>query len=767
MANVHGNYGFNANSVFEKLDKYLNKKGSDLDKLSAEQLTSIFEATEKNEDGSINFNDFGVELMEELTQQDVESLDVEFLELLEEISAVDGEELKISADDVEIVGDLLTSYQKLEAAAQEPKAEETAEGDEQASANAEGVKTTTVTSPDGTVTTTVEQPDGTVTVTTTAPDGTVTTVVTNGSDDKDVNSENDTDAVPPEQTDDGKAVGNGNSTAETTPTTSTHECDHCGGDGVVNEAECFTDDARIKEDKDGNKYIEVEAWKAEDGGNDCLSRIIENCYDLEALGIEPYSEEYFALEKAIMDANPEIYGDENGEGGRPLLEGHDGERHSKIIHPGDKIVLPVYPETVDTVPSTGGTTSSSSPAPTAEAEPSHGDAIGGEPQAPQTESTLTEEQVKLFANQLNNAADRWGTNEEAFEQILKNENLNAADFVKIMNAYGEIADKSLIETIYDEFSGSTQNDYLKLLTESMAQMAGEGSQEAIELLCKEIYAATEGKIGTNDEVLQYFFDSASDEAILALVENYSKYNEGSDLLTALDKDLNDETYNKYVKRINDAITNVNGNNGAEGVVGATPEQVPPTDEAQPENVPEEKEEAPSTEETKALTPDEAKELVATLHDSFSKWGTDEEAVSAILDSSKYSSADILLIMDTYQEAYGKSLIDEIQEDFSGDAEKGHVDTMVKAMLSEVENGSEKAIEMISNEIYSATEDRWGTYEYLLESIFSNASNEALKAINENYSNYNEGTDLLTVLEKELNDKLFEQYKKQIEEAMKA
>ena len=82
MANVNGNYGFNANSVFEKLDKYLNKKGSDLDKLSAEQLTSIFESSEKNEDGSINFNDFGVELMEELTQQDVEALDVEFLELL-------------------------------------------------------------------------------------------------------------------------------------------------------------------------------------------------------------------------------------------------------------------------------------------------------------------------------------------------------------------------------------------------------------------------------------------------------------------------------------------------------------------------------------------------------------------------------------------------------------------------------------------------------------------------------------------------------------
>ena len=786
MANVNGNYGFNANSVFEKLDKYLNKKGSDLDKLSAEQLTSIFEASEKNEDGSINFNDFGVELMEELTQQDVEALDVEFLELLEEISAVDGEDLKISSKDVEIVGDLLGSYQKLEAAAQEPATVENS-ADKESKSN-DGVKTTTVTSPDGTVTTTVEAEDGTVTTTTTAPDGTVTTVVTNAATDKDTNGvasedgtntdntvapENTTeDAVAPENSpEDNKAVGN---PAETTPAVTTHACDHCGGDGVVNDAECFTEDARIKEDENGNKYINVEAWRAEDGGNDCLSRIIENCYDLKALGIEPYSEEYFALEKAIMDANPEIYGDENGEGGRPLLEGHDGERHSKVIHAGDKIILPVYPETAETAPvaenpeatapvePTATEQPTTSPEPTTPAATDPNKSVGGDPQAPITEGTLTPEQANAFAQQLLIASEGWGTNEGRFESILKNENLNAADIVNIMNAFGEISDKSLINTIYDEFSGKDQNEYLKIVTEAMGQMAGEGSPEAIELLCKEVFAATEGRIGTNDEVLKYFFESASDEAILALVENYSKFNEGSDLFRALDKDLNDETYNKYVDRINQAIIN-------QGSESSSAEDVPPTSGVPSTTVPPVEEEAPvegeegvdDVAEQQPITSAEAAQIADQLHESFSKWGTDEDFVNSILNSSNYSSADIMLIMQTYQTAFGKSLIEEVQEDFSGKAEKGLVDTMVNSMLTEVENGSIDAIEMISNEIYAATEDRWGTYEYLLESILANSSDETLKTISANYSNYNDGSNLLEVLKKELNKNLYAQFEERI------
>ena len=493
-----------------------------------------------------------------------------------------------------------------------------------------------------------------------------------------------------------------------------------------------------------------------------------------------------------MDANPEIYGDENGEGGRPLLEGHDGERHSKVIHAGDKIILPVYPETAETAPVdetpeatapvepttveppvTEDPTTSAEPTTPAATEPNK--AVGGEePQAPATEPTLSKEEVDLLAKQLKLASDGWGTNDERFADILKNENLNAADIVNIMNSFGEMSDKSLIKTIYDEFSGKDQNEYLKIVTEAMGQMAGEGSPEAIELLCNEIFAATEGKVGTNDEVLKYFFESASDEAILALVENYSKFNNGTDIFTALDKDLNDKTYNEYAKRITDAIIN----KGAESQVaedvpvdGEVPstEDVPATNEVPSTTVPPVAEETPAAgeegvnevAEKQPITSAEAAQLADQLHESFSKWGTDEDLVNSILNSSNYSSADIMLIMQTYQTAFGKSLIEEVQEDFSGKAEKGLVDTMVNSMLTEVENGSADAIEMISNEIYAATEDRWGTYEYLLESILANSSDEALKTISDNYSNYNDGSNLLEVLKKELNKNLYAQFEERI------
>lgn len=89
-------------------------------------------------------------------------------------------------------------------------------------------------------------------------------------------------------------------------------------------------DDRIKTDDKGQKYITVEKYRAQDkNGNNCLSRIINNCYDLKKMGIKLYSKEYHELEKQIMDANPEIYGTENSP-----------KRNSAIIHPGDKLILP-------------------------------------------------------------------------------------------------------------------------------------------------------------------------------------------------------------------------------------------------------------------------------------------------------------------------------------------------------------------------------------------------------------------------------------------
>ncbi len=99
------------------------------------------------------------------------------------------------------------------------------------------------------------------------------------------------------------------------------------------------DDDRILTDDDGNNYVEVEPWSTNSDDNNCLSRIIANSYDLEAMGIEMYSDEYYALEQAVMDANPDIYGTEDG-GWRTEVGGEG--RENAVLYTGDKIILPDF-----------------------------------------------------------------------------------------------------------------------------------------------------------------------------------------------------------------------------------------------------------------------------------------------------------------------------------------------------------------------------------------------------------------------------------------
>lgn len=115
---------------------------------------------------------------------------------------------------------------------------------------------------------------------------------------------------------------------------------------VDKTASLFKKDDRIKTDDKGNKYAEVTQWNDKYSENNCLYRIIDHSYDLDAMGI-PRDEKgypidtdpkYVALEKAIMNANPEIYGNENG-GWNPPPNGLTGRRNA-TINPGDKIVLP-------------------------------------------------------------------------------------------------------------------------------------------------------------------------------------------------------------------------------------------------------------------------------------------------------------------------------------------------------------------------------------------------------------------------------------------
>ena len=87
----------------------------------------------------------------------------------------------------------------------------------------------------------------------------------------------------------------------------------------------------IKADENGSKYIE-----AKDGSS--LYGIMQEYYDWDGLGIKQYSEEFHQIAEQIMNANPEIFGEDKGKNN--LVEHRNRANLSSRIYDGYKFVLP-------------------------------------------------------------------------------------------------------------------------------------------------------------------------------------------------------------------------------------------------------------------------------------------------------------------------------------------------------------------------------------------------------------------------------------------
>lgn len=68
-------------------------------------------------------------------------------------------------------------------------------------------------------------------------------------------------------------------------------------------------------------------------------------------------------------------------------------------------------------------------------------------------------------------------------------------------------------------------------------------------------------------------------------------------------------------------------------------------------------------ERATISDNDALARAAELRTAMAGWGTDEATVSRILEESGYSSADIVKIMNTFENQYGESLMSDIQGDF--------------------------------------------------------------------------------------------------------
>ncbi len=118
------------------------------------------------------------------------------------------------------------------------------------------------------------------------------------------------------------------------------------------ETENTTDTTEKSEENNTDGFqVNIQSWgsAAQDGNkyaNDCLDHIMKNYYQ----ELTPYSEEWYTKETEIMNANPDIYGDENGTGGRPHI--NDGARRNAVIHDGDVITLPGITSQTDKIDET-------------------------------------------------------------------------------------------------------------------------------------------------------------------------------------------------------------------------------------------------------------------------------------------------------------------------------------------------------------------------------------------------------------------------------
>ncbi len=157
------------------------------------------------------------------------------------------------------------------------------------------------------------------------------------------------------------------------------------------------------------------------------------------------------------------------------------------------------------------------------------------------------------AKQLNDAmgGDWDGTDEELLENILFDTNISANDFVEIVKRYEEkyLSDgMGLVTKLEKETSGDLESRLTTQLANRLVAAASLGNEDAIDLLCKQVYSATNKEDLWSDGpstgfILGVFSDDVSNEIIYKLNKRYTELYPEHDLSKDVDKDDADGFWN--------------------------------------------------------------------------------------------------------------------------------------------------------------------------------------------------------------------------------
>lgn len=138
-------------------------------------------------------------------------------------------------------------------------------------------------------------------------------------------------------------------------------------------------------------------------------------------------------------------------------------------------------------------------------------------------------------------------------------------------------------------------------------------------------------------------------------------------------------------------------------------------EIKPETKPEEKVTEPEVEEKtteeSVIDDNEAEAAAQELRTAMKGLGTDEKTVTRILEKSGYSSADLVKIMDVFENKFGESLMSDIQDDYSGKAETQLRNVLYNAAATEAQKSlGWKSADDIPQDVAAKAEEYYNQLE---------------------------------------------------------
>ncbi|MBQ2984141.1 MAG: annexin [Candidatus Gastranaerophilales bacterium] len=322
---------------------------------------------------------------------------------------------------------------------------------------------------------------------------------------------------------------------------------------------------------------------------------------------------------------------------------------------------------------------------------------------PEKQEVISDREAKLYAEKLHDAVDGWGTDEQAFKEVMQD--LDGANLLKVAQIYEKEFGESLEEAIKDDFSGADENTYLGQLKGAQEQAKSEGqpliTKEDAALYADQIHEAIDGW-GTDEEKVSELINSLRPEDLQVVSMVYEE-EYGESLEEAIKGDFSGDEEDVLLDKLSDAQK-------AEIPEGAIKEE----------------NEGPISDRT-------AKLYAEKLHDAIDGWGTDEEAVEKVMG--RLEGADLVKVAQIYEQEYGESLEEAIKGDFSGADENTYVGLIKGAQEQAANEGqpelNEKEAELYADKIHDAI-GGWGTNEEKVATVIGALNDKDMVAVADAY-----------------------------------